>query len=189
MAWSHFRGTGAPVRQCERGWLERRVPFFVLSGFLITRHPARQQAQKPHYYRRFYIRGALRIPRRVLSYSLRADRAPSELGWLEGRRVGWPFIGLSFLYLARTDSSVRRRPPSMPLSGLLAVEEHFYLLWPTVVRALSREARRVVRPGNLHRVSQGFAPIVHALGYNATSAGYNLAGRRWFGESERCSEF
>ena len=68
--------------------------FFVLSGFLIS-GILLDSKSKPQYYRRFYIRRALRIlPAFYLILLLLIVLA--RTGWLESRRVGWPFITLSF---------------------------------------------------------------------------------------------
>lgn len=116
------------------GWTGVNL-FFVLSGFLIT-GILLDSKSRPDYYRRFYIRRALRILPAFYLLLILLWILP-KTGWLEGRHVGWQYIGLSFLYLANLS----------PLFGVsaqyfalwsLAVEEHFYLFWPAVVRCFSR---------------------------------------------------
>ncbi len=115
------------------GWTGVNL-FFVLSGFLITGILLGSKA-KPGYYSRFYARRALRILPAYYTV-LFLLWALSRCGWLWHRPVGWPFLTLSFFYLANL----------VPLFGVksqytvlwsLAVEEHFYILWPTLVRVLS----------------------------------------------------
>ncbi len=100
--------------------------FFVLSGFLIT-GILLDSKERADYYRRFYTRRALRI--------LPALCATLFL-LLLGGWVSWRFAVLSMVFLAN----------SAPLLGVplqygplwsLAVEEHFYFLWPTFIRRLS----------------------------------------------------
>jgi peptidoglycan/LPS O-acetylase OafA/YrhL len=109
--------------------------FFVLSGFLITGILLDSKA-KPQYYRRFYIRRALRILPAFYLLLVLLCVLP-RTGLLEGRKVGWPFITLSFFYLANV-TTLFGVPGQYAALWSLAVEEHFYLLWPTVIRALSR---------------------------------------------------
>jgi peptidoglycan/LPS O-acetylase OafA/YrhL len=114
------------------GWLGVNL-FFVLSGFLITGILLESKKQ-PDYYRRFYYRRALRIlPAYVLTvvlYSLSFER---NLG----------FIALSAFYLYNFATLFGVSGGYTPLWSL-AVEEQFYLLWPTVVRRLGRGGIAVI---------------------------------------------
>src|SRR5579885_1997050 len=82
---------------CFGGWTGVNL-FFVLSGFLIT-GILLESKSRPDYYRRFYIRRALRILPAFYLLLILLWILP-RTGWLEGRHVGWPYICLSFLYLA-----------------------------------------------------------------------------------------
>ncbi len=115
------------------GWMGVNL-FFVLSGFLITGILI-ESRETPNYFKRFYFRRALRIL--PAYYAILLVLLLVTYFGLVDRRVGWPFIGLSFIYLANVT----------PLFGVaaqystlwsLAVEEHFYLLWPAAVRYVSR---------------------------------------------------
>ena len=143
--------------------------FFVLSGFLIT-GILLDSKPKPHYYRRFYIRRALRILPAFYLLLLLLIVLP-RTGWLHGRRVGWPFITLSFFYLANV-TTLFGVPSQYTALWSLAVEEHFYLVWPTVIRALSRRTAAWCALGIFVA-----CPILRALAY---WLGYNFgAGYTW----------
>ena len=138
------------------GWTGVNL-FFVLSGFLIT-GILLDSRPKPEYYRRFYVRRALRIL--PVFYLLLLLLGVLQLtGWLENRRVGWPFLALSFFYLANM-VSLFGVTSHYTVLWTLAVEEQFYLLWPTAVRAFSRR--------NLVWFALGFClvcPALRALAY------------------------
>jgi|HubBroStandDraft_2_1064218.scaffolds.fasta_scaffold167605_1 peptidoglycan/LPS O-acetylase OafA/YrhL len=117
------------------GWMGVNL-FFVLSGFLIT-GILLDSRDKPDYYRNFYLRRALRILPAyygVLLVVLIAART----GIVE-RNVSWAFVGLSFIYLTNVTGFFGVQSQYTVLWSL-AVEEHFYLLWPTVVRNFTRRA-------------------------------------------------
>jgi peptidoglycan/LPS O-acetylase OafA/YrhL len=118
------------------GWIGVNL-FFVLSGFLIT-GILLDSRQHPHYYRRFYTRRALRILPAYYALLLILSVLPLT-GWFEHRQISWQFIGLSFVYLSNV-TGFFGVPAQYGALWSLAVEEHFYLLWPTVVRSLSRRA-------------------------------------------------
>jgi peptidoglycan/LPS O-acetylase OafA/YrhL len=99
--------------------------FFVLSGFLITGILLDSQ-NRPDYYRRFYARRALRIL--PAYYSL--------LVLLVLLHQASPaFVGLSFIYLSNVTGFFGVAMDYHPLWSL-AVEEHYYIVWPSVVRKL-----------------------------------------------------
>jgi peptidoglycan/LPS O-acetylase OafA/YrhL len=101
--------------------------FFVLSGFLIT-GILLKTCDQHDYYKRFYSRRALRIfPIYFLLLIVLAA-------------LGYPrsFLLLSLLYVSNLVHLF-----GVPLAYIvlwsLAVEEHFYLVWPFLVRTLSRK--------------------------------------------------
>lgn len=115
------------------GWIGVTL-FFVLSGFLITGILLNTRASK-HYYGEFYRRRALRIL--PAYYLVLVVLVLITRSGLADRNVGWKFLGLSSIYLANV-TDLFGVPAQYAVLWSLAVEEHFYLLWPTFVRWLSR---------------------------------------------------
>lgn len=121
------------------GWSGVRL-FFALSGFLIT-GILLDARSSPRYYADFYYRRALRIlPAYYLILIVLA--VVSYLG-IADRRVGWPFLGLSAIYLANMTAFFGVVSQYSVLWSL-AVEEQFYLLWPGVVRLFTQRGLLVV---------------------------------------------
>jgi len=117
--------------------------FFVLSGFLITGILFDAKG-KEHYFRDFYARRALRIfplyyatlfvtlvllPAVGGSVGAAFQSAANQQGWL------WLY-GANVLQAARGEWCLG------PLNHFwsLAIEEHFYLVWPLVIYVLPRRA-------------------------------------------------
>jgi peptidoglycan/LPS O-acetylase OafA/YrhL len=103
--------------------------FFILSGFLIT-GILLDSKESQHYFRNFYTRRVLRIMPLyfacilVFCFTYPAYRS---------------YLALSFLFLANFFHAFRVQAPHGPaVFWSLAVEEHFYLLWPLLVRLLKR---------------------------------------------------
>jgi len=113
------------ISATQPGWMGVNL-FFVLSGFLIT-GILLDSKNKPYFYRRFYTRRALRI---LPAYYLLL------IVLLVLRSSSAAFVGLSFIYLANMTGFFGVACDYGPLWSL-AVEEHFYILWPTVVRKLT----------------------------------------------------
>jgi peptidoglycan/LPS O-acetylase OafA/YrhL len=121
---------------CSFGWAGVNV-FFVLSGFLIT-GILLDSKSRPGYYRRFYVRRALRILPAYYAVLILLALLGSFV-WLNDERTSWKFLGLSVVYLANV-TVLFGVPMQYPVLWSLAVEEHFYFIWPLVVRRLSRSA-------------------------------------------------
>ncbi|HTP69981.1 MAG TPA: acyltransferase [Dongiaceae bacterium] len=97
--------------------------FFVLSGFLITGILVGSR-NRESYYRTFYVRRALRILPIYLVV----------LGFLAiSRLVPASFAILSLFYLSNL-TPLWGIPLAYPVLWSLAVEEHFYFLFPAAVR-------------------------------------------------------
>jgi peptidoglycan/LPS O-acetylase OafA/YrhL len=121
---------GGPARWfieiTQPGWLGVNL-FFVLSGFLITGILLDSKANS-RYFANFYTRRALRIL--PAYYSLLILLAIVHQG-------SWAYLGLCFFYLANVTTLFGVPEDYGPLWSL-AVEEHYYLLWPLIVHRLSR---------------------------------------------------
>jgi peptidoglycan/LPS O-acetylase OafA/YrhL len=115
------------------GWTGVNL-FFVLSGFLIT-SILLESRTKPHYFRNFYGRRALRIwPVYVLVLLVCYLNAPWFVGLpvLEAFRTApwWAYV----LFLQNLFRLTL--PPSIGPTWSLAIEEQYYFLWAPVVRFL-----------------------------------------------------
>jgi peptidoglycan/LPS O-acetylase OafA/YrhL len=110
--------------------------FFALSGFLITRLLLADRDTPSGYYRRFYVRRALRIaPPFYLTLAI-------VFATVASLRPHWwvfTFYLANFPLLPNAFFS-----PVLGHTWSLATEEQFYLVWPAVVRH--------VRPATLIRV-------------------------------------
>lgn len=122
---------GAIITILSKGWLGVDL-FFVLSGLLISGILI-DSREKPHYFRNFYLRRVLRI-------------MPLYFVTLA---VCWYFYGASYsgfflftvFFMANFASAFGVALPHGPgVYWSLAVEEHFYLIWPLGARFLSRNA-------------------------------------------------
>jgi peptidoglycan/LPS O-acetylase OafA/YrhL len=121
----------------DHGWLGVDL-FFVLSGFLIT-GILLDSRDHPRYFRNFYARRCLRIF--PLYYAV------IGVAWLVyGDSSG--YLLASAFYLANFahyfDIAVSAR---LGVLWSLAVEEHFYLVWPWLVRFSSRKALTTIACG------------------------------------------
>ncbi|XZE21161.1 acyltransferase family protein [Pirellulaceae bacterium SH449] len=130
-------------------WVRRLAPigergvdlFFVLSGFLITGILLRSR-DEPHYFRNFIVRRTLRIfPLYFLSLIVGLYALPRLMGTEAFDLARW-----NQWYLWTYTSNLKMSWENQWCFGAfdhfwsLAVEEHFYLVWPAVVLLLSRRS-------------------------------------------------
>lgn len=132
------------------GWLGVNL-FFVLSGFLIT-GILDDTLRREKFYRRFYLRRALRIVPAYLAVLL--------LAWAT-HFVTPNYIVVCLLFLANMPGAFLHHGYLFygPFWSL-AVEEQFYLLWPMMYRKLRRRG--------MLRLSLGIlvvCPILRALAF------------------------
>jgi peptidoglycan/LPS O-acetylase OafA/YrhL len=128
----YWRVDSLPFTKIERWFLAPMAAgrlgvdlFFVLSGFLIT-GILNDSRSADGYYRHFYIRRALRIFPAYLA--LIAILAATKT-------APFSFILLSLLYLSNL-TPLLGVPVAYPILWSLAVEEHFYFVWPFAVQKL-----------------------------------------------------
>ena len=146
----HFVGDATPYSRAGRAVVKLANYgifgvdlFFVLSGFLIT-GILWDSKSGPRYFRNFYVRRTLRIfplyygtlailfgvlPALGVVDSPGLDVATRNQGWL------WAY-GTNFFVAAQRDWAL----PYVSHFWSLAVEEHFYFVWPLVVLIFSRRA-------------------------------------------------
>jgi peptidoglycan/LPS O-acetylase OafA/YrhL len=114
----------------EHGWLGVDL-FFVLSGFLIT--GILLDEDRNDYFGRFYVRRATRILPLAVVYI-----AICALAY--GHPYGSYFL-LALIFCANLAVPLNVAVPHGPVVlWSLAVEEHFYLVWPVLVFVLKRWA-------------------------------------------------
>jgi peptidoglycan/LPS O-acetylase OafA/YrhL len=123
--------------------------FFVLSGFLIT-GILLDGKSKTDYYRRFYTRRALRILPALCATLLVLFIG----GW-----INWRFALVSLAFLANTAPLLGVPLQYGPLWSL-AVEEHFYMLWPALVRRFSSTWQLILLVGIIL-----FSPVLRAIAF------------------------
>jgi peptidoglycan/LPS O-acetylase OafA/YrhL len=111
------------------GWAGVDI-FFVLSGFLIT-GILRRDSETPLYWKGFYIKRAARIlPPFLILFVV----SLLSVGTFKATYLGYLLFAGNILQLT---------PDRLPLLGplwSLAIEEHFYFLWPFAVKSMRRES-------------------------------------------------
>jgi peptidoglycan/LPS O-acetylase OafA/YrhL len=152
LSLTRFPPTGlGPLRfLASMGWTGVDL-FFALSGFLITRLILEEEAEAGGSFNlsHFYARRALRILPPfylVLGLNLVWTRLP-VLEAAVGSRIGGPLEFVSLIsywsnYFFIGFPSVNPAP-ALLVYWSLCVEEHFYLLWPALLRSTGRRSARV----------------------------------------------
>ncbi|GAA4273440.1 acyltransferase [Aquimarina gracilis] len=107
--------------------------FFVLSGFLITRILIMEKKENIFSLKIFYIKRALRI---FPIYYL----AIIVCGFL----FSWEGLGYVSVYLSNYYFSFTSDPNPLRHTWSLAVEEHYYLLWPIMLYSFRLERVRKI---------------------------------------------
>jgi peptidoglycan/LPS O-acetylase OafA/YrhL len=139
--------------------------FFVLSGFLITGLLIDSRS-RADYYSRFYVRRALRILPAYFAMLLILAMA---------HQLPWRFGLLSVAYLSNL-TPLFRIAVAYPVLWSLAVEEHFYLVWPAMVRRISLNGLLIVCSGVvLASPLLRFASFHYANGFEFNDYTWNSA--------------
>ena len=136
--------------------------FFVLSGFLIT-GILLESRNRQDYYKKFYFHRALRIlPAYYFTLLLLILFGLTSRG----------FLLMSLAYSSNL-SPLLGFALSYPVLWSLAVEEHFYLIWPTAVRRISSTTLFSVL-GTILVLGPIFRLLhhLHAVATNAWVAGF-----------------
>ncbi len=114
--------------------------FFVLSGFLITSILLEARG-RPHYFRNFYARRALRIwPVYLLLLALCYSVPLWFLGDTLAHQAHWRTLAAYALFVQNLQHTPL--PGTLGPTWSLAIEEQYYLLWAPLVWLLG--ARRLV---------------------------------------------
>lgn len=120
--------------------------FFVLSGFLITGILYDSRGSQ-HFFRNFYARRALRIF--PLYYGVLLLVVLLSVLWVDAGV--WPTM--SFWWIAAYLTNAVMAVEGMETPGILshywslAIEEHFYLVWPFVVAMFPRRTLMMIAVG------------------------------------------
>jgi peptidoglycan/LPS O-acetylase OafA/YrhL len=128
------------------GWAGVNL-FFVLSGFLITSILLEARG-RPHYFRNFYARRALRI---WPVYLLLLVVCYSVPGWFLGDTLANQTHWKTLLAYALFVQNLRHvaLPGSLGPTWSLAIEEQYYLVWAPVVKFCRGPILRWLLPGIL----------------------------------------
>lgn len=143
--------------------------FFVLSGFLIT-GILYDTRESPRYFKAFYMRRTLRIfplyygvlivVLLLIPRSLLETYTPEAL---DTRRAQfWLWTYLSNVYCAKEAAFAL---PYLSHFWTLAIEEHFYLFWPLVIRLAERVAAMRIALG-LSVMALGLRLVLHQVSDN-----------------------
>ena len=112
--------------------------FFVLSGFLITKLLMKEyECTGGIQLRRFYLRRALRLSPTLLTL-VAIFLVVAPVLWPE--ISAWREAAWSVLYLSDYSRAIMGEPLVLSHTWSLAVEEHFYLLWPLLLPMLLRSS-------------------------------------------------
>ena len=115
---------------------------FVLSGFLISRILIASRNKPHHYFKNFYFRRALRIFPVYYAYIFVYYLVVVKfgLGALEPSRMAEAEQALPWLLFYGTNLFIAMKGTfivaSLNALWTLAIEEHFYLVWPFIVKVL-----------------------------------------------------
>lgn len=123
----------------RQGWYGVDI-FFILSGFLITRLLITEQQTSGRIdLPKFYVRRIFRLYPALISAVGITLLGLLVMGLRRDVRVLFAFLPLILTYTFNFWVSFFGAPPGFQLGQIwsLCVEEHFYLMWPAVLRRLN----------------------------------------------------
>lgn len=136
--------------------------FFVLSGFVITRILLNERAND-NYFRRFYLRRVLRILPLYYLFLIVYYLFPLTYnGSIVDFELQIPF----YFYLQNLKEVLAIDASGPGHYWTLAVEEHFYLLWPLIVF--------YSKPKNLWKIILVVTILIFVLKYNMLLNDYSI---------------
>ncbi len=116
--------------------------FFVLSGYLITMLLLREKAATGGIrLRAFYARRALRLYPALIAAVILAVALPRAGS---SGDAAWFSLAYVMDFARSFDWISDRRAGGLGVTWSLAIEEHFYLLWPVLLLLVARAGRRPV---------------------------------------------
>lgn len=159
--------------------------FFVISGYLITRHILGDMDDGRYSTARFYAKRIKRIFPALISVLI----ATVALGWLILTPEEYESLGRHVIAGAGFFANIQnwkeagyfdRAADTKPLLHLwsLGVEEQFYILWPLIIAALSRK-RRLLGWGMAGCIALSFAFSMATVYRDATADFYSPFTRFW----------
>lgn len=113
--------------------------FFVLSGFLITGILVRSRENPEHYFRNFYMRRSLRIFPLYYAYLLLYFVLVIKLNLIkfDQSRIAQASEEMPWLWIYGTGLLIAKNGEFLVASinhlWTLAIEEHFYFIWPAII--------------------------------------------------------
>ncbi len=137
-----FGATNPLLRVGQLGWMGVDI-FFVLSGFLIT-GILYEAKEKAHYFKNFYARRALRIfplYYLVLTLVLILAAVSPALAMSGAENPAWMWVYMTNFVVGMNGVGSFG---ALDHFWSLAVEEHYYLVWPAIVFFLNRRSLMVV---------------------------------------------
>ena len=157
------------------GWAGVNL-FFVLSGFLITSILLEARG-KPHYFRNFYARRALRIwPMYVLLLVVCYSVPDWFLGDKLANQTHWKTLLAYALFVQNLRHAAL--PGTLGPTWSLAIEEQYYFLWAPVVRFCQSPRVRWLLPAILFAlvIASPVFRLTHAHWLNTTHTLIHLDG-------------
>jgi len=149
--------------------------FFVLSGFLITRILIHEYSASGRIRQgRFYARRALRLYPALLMTTIAVGLVGPPLYAGAHQWVGEAWISdLYLMDIARATGYLPHDVGPLGVTWSLAVEEHFYLLWPLFLRwALPRWTLRRIAYGTI--LAAGLCYMILAITILSGGSAFNL---------------